>query len=180
MARVRVLNPGVARALGIEANAGDVVEVDEDLHKGFLVATAGEDTDDPVGSYSESDVTETGFRITETSPQELKERVAMDEAGITPATETGVTLEDEQVREERAEAESEVAPPAVTSAPVRPEAEDVEAVEAEEATEGPDETDDFGTGEYEGRTNAQLRALAASRGLPTGGSKTDLIERLRG
>lgn len=52
--------------------------------------------------------------------------------------------------------------------------EEVEAeVEAEEV-EG-----DTGTGRYEDRTAAQLRALAASKGLPTSGTKADLIDTLR-
>jgi hypothetical protein len=46
-------------------------------------------------------------------------------------------------------------------------------VEAEEI-EG-----DTGTGRYEDRTAAQLRELAASKGLPTSGTKADLIEMLR-
>jgi hypothetical protein len=40
--------------------------------------------------------------------------------------------------------------------------------------------EDFGTGSYEDRTNAQLAALAKSKGLATSGSKEDLIARLRG
>ena len=38
---------------------------------------------------------------------------------------------------------------------------------------------DTGTGKYEDRTVAQLRALAESKGLPTSGTKDDLIETLR-
>jgi hypothetical protein len=40
--------------------------------------------------------------------------------------------------------------------------------------------EDYGTGNYEDRTAEQLRNLAASKGLATGGSKADLIDRLRG
>lgn len=41
-------------------------------------------------------------------------------------------------------------------------------------------TEDVGSGPYEGRTVAQLKALAASKGLTTSGSKDDLIASLRG
>jgi SAP domain len=47
-------------------------------------------------------------------------------------------------------------------------------VEAEEVEEG-----DTGTGRYEDRTVAQLRSLAESKGLPTSGTKAELIEMLR-
>jgi phosphopantothenoylcysteine synthetase/decarboxylase len=42
-----------------------------------------------------------------------------------------------------------------------------------------DAEEDFGTGNYEDRTVAQLKALAASKALPTSGSKADLIDTLR-
>jgi peptidoglycan hydrolase-like protein with peptidoglycan-binding domain len=42
------------------------------------------------------------------------------------------------------------------------------------------EGEESGTGPYEGRTVAQLRALAASKGLPQSGTKDELIAALRG
>jgi hypothetical protein len=54
-----------------------------------------------------------------------------------------------------------------------PEEETESEVEAEEV-EG-----DTGTGRYEDRTVAQLKSLAESKGLPTSGSKAELIEMLR-
>lgn len=46
--------------------------------------------------------------------------------------------------------------------------------------EAPDEGEDFGTGAYEGRTNAQLQALLKSKGLPSSGTHDELVQRLRG
>jgi hypothetical protein len=43
----------------------------------------------------------------------------------------------------------------------------------------PSTAPDFGTGKYEERTVVQLRALAESKGLPTSGSKDELIATLR-
>jgi hypothetical protein len=63
--------------------------------------------------------------------------------------------------------------------------EDVKLIDAKlaEARGGeaaaPADTEDFGTGRYEERTVAQLKALAESKGLPTSGNKEDLIETLR-
>jgi len=49
------------------------------------------------------------------------------------------------------------------------------------APEAPAESEesDTGTGKYEDRTVAQLKALAESKGLPTSGTKDDLIATLR-
>lgn len=55
-----------------------------------------------------------------------------------------------------------------------------ELVALEESKDDAAEGDDPGTGPYEGRTVAQLRAAAASKGYATSGSKDDLVERLRG
>jgi hypothetical protein len=63
--------------------------------------------------------------------------------------------------------------------------EDVKLIDAKlaEARGGevaaPAADEDFGTGRYEERTVAQLKALAESKGLPTSGTKDDLIETLR-
>jgi hypothetical protein len=53
-----------------------------------------------------------------------------------------------------------------------------DAIDVEAMGEGDDA--DTGTGPYEGRTLAQLRASAESKGLAVSGSKDDLVARLRG
>jgi hypothetical protein len=53
--------------------------------------------------------------------------------------------------------------------------EDIEAEVAEEEFE----EDDFGSGDYEGRTLEQLRALARSKGIASSGNKDEVIARLR-
>jgi hypothetical protein len=50
---------------------------------------------------------------------------------------------------------------------------------ADEVVEVVEEEVDTGTGKYEDRTVAQLRAVAQSKGLPTSGTKDELIETLR-
>ncbi len=55
-----------------------------------------------------------------------------------------------------------------------------EEIDVEALGEGTQDTDDVGTGAYEGRTNAQLQAAARAKGLPTSGSKDELVARLRG
>lgn len=50
-------------------------------------------------------------------------------------------------------------------------------VEEEEMYE---EEEDFGAGDYEGRTLEQLRALARSKGIASSGNKDEVIARLRG
>lgn len=75
-------------------------------------------------------------------------------------------------------------PPAAAVVSVPADVLDMEArrAKAEEAVEEApkaEAAEDFGTGNYEDRTVAQLRALAESKGLPTSGTKEDLIERLR-
>lgn len=58
--------------------------------------------------------------------------------------------------------------------------EEAGAPEGEDAgTAAEEAAGDYGTGAYEDRTNAQLQALLASKGLSTSGNKDELIERLR-
>lgn len=95
---------------------------------------------------------------------------------------------DMQVRVKRADvAAEEVADAVIAAENVGVEA-DVTAlgegvVDASAAEANPElaaKDDDMGTGPYEGRTLTQLRAAARSRGVPTSGSKDELVERLRG
>jgi hypothetical protein len=51
---------------------------------------------------------------------------------------------------------------------------------AEETAAPEDEAEGPGTGAYEDRTMDQLRVVARGRGLPTSGTKDELIDRLRG
>jgi hypothetical protein len=53
------------------------------------------------------------------------------------------------------------------------------AEEVEVEVEAEVEEGDTGTGRYEDRTVAQLRSLAESKGLPTSGTKAELIDMLR-
>jgi len=50
---------------------------------------------------------------------------------------------------------------------------------APQVVEEPEGVSDTGTGKYEDRTVAQLKALAESKGLPVSGTKDDLIATLR-
>jgi hypothetical protein len=56
---------------------------------------------------------------------------------------------------------------------------EVEELPKEEVAEVEEAELDTGTGRYEDRTVAQLKALAESKGLPTSGTKDDLIATLR-
>lgn len=104
-------------------------------------------------------------------------RLADEMAGIPPAqvlVRPPADAIDMEVRVARADVAVEE-----VVADVQPVGEGTDVGAAAQA-EAAEEAGDFGTGAYEDRTAEQLRALAASRGLPTGGSKADLAERLRG
>jgi hypothetical protein len=98
-------------------------------------------------------------------------------AGITPA-EVVVRPPADAIDMEVRKARADVATEDVV-AELQPVGEGTDAGVAADQ-EAAEEAGDFGSGNYEDRTAEQLRALAASRGLATGGSKADLIDRLRG
>jgi hypothetical protein len=171
-----VLNP---TATGQPYGSGDVVEVEDNVAEAWVGIGAAEETSDKVGPAPPSDPVfpeplpvgsepqfgpsteeETGAHPP-FEPLPVGEPAPGAEAPERSTDEEGNTL-DQQVRYEGAVDTSDEA--------------EVEPVEPVEATEGEDDT---GTGNYEDRTVAQLRAVAKSKGLATSGSKADLIERLR-
>lgn len=119
-------------------------------------------------------------------------RLADEQAGV--GVRTGVVVPapadaiDMQVRTKRADVDpAEVADAVVAAENVGVEA-DVTAlgegeVDASKAADDPTlaaKEDDTGTGPYEGRTLAQLQAVARAKGVPTSGTKDELAARLRG
>jgi hypothetical protein len=114
----------------------------------------------------------------------LPTTVLLDEVDF-PATEEGEEppsdAEYETALDEKYDALIEQAEADTSVAEVGPEREEEGASEEvpPEASVVSESAADYGSGPYEGRTLEQLRALAASRGLPTSGTKDEVIERLR-
>lgn len=105
-----------------------------------------------------------------TSAEALK--LADENAGVPPSQavqQPPADAIDMEVRKARADV-----PVAAVVAEVQPVGQGEDAGVAAEA-----EAEDYGTGDYEGRTLEQLRALARSKGLASSGSKDDVIARLR-
>jgi len=108
-------------------------------------------------------------------------RLADIEAGVPPSQAVipaPADVIDQAVREKQADVSAEEVADAIVPATLgETDAGVADAGVAEEEAEG---SDDVGTGPYEGRTLAQLRAAARNKGLAVSGSKDELVERLRG